>query len=99
PDWANSINKSLQIIDGHTHSTGQGAPIDSAAINVMADLDFKTFAAINVGFVEFDNHPVPNLMNPVPTPTAPKGAIYAAGPDGDLFYNTSAGIQIPITQG
>lgn len=53
PDWANDLNKGLgspggsspHNFDGHTHQTGYGAPINAAAIDIDADLNFNGFAA------------------------------------------------------
>lgn len=51
--WDSALNASLTILDAHTHQTGSGVPITSAAINIDAALTFAGFAATNLKGTSF----------------------------------------------
>lgn len=91
PDWANNVNACLGIIDGHTHTTGQGVPITPAAININTDLTFNGNNATNVKTLRFSPQAAPISGG------ANLGALYEQGVD--LFYIDGAGNQVRITQG
>lgn len=38
PTWAQDINSSLSLVDGHDHSSGRGVQIGTAGINIQSDL-------------------------------------------------------------
>jgi hypothetical protein len=41
PDWANNLNACLSIIDGHNHTTGEGAPIPFAGLSGFASTTYS----------------------------------------------------------
>lgn len=90
PDWAQSINASLSIIDGHDHSPGSGVLITPSGIDVNSDFPFNNMNATVFRSVRF---------NPQSAPIAQAtdiGCLYEAGVD--LYYNDGGGNQIRITQ-
>ena len=91
PDWANDLNASLIILDGHTHLPGSGVQITPSAININADLTFNSANnAVALRSVRFKPQGAPLAL------VADVGCIYEAGLD--LYYNDGAGNQIRITQ-
>lgn len=90
PDWADNINASLQIIDQHDHSTGQGVPITPAGLLINSDLSIIGNNLTQVRSVRFTAQ-----GSPISQPTD-LGCLYEAGVD--LYYNDGGGNQIRITQ-
>ena len=90
PDWAYNLNISLSTIDSHDHSTGKGAPISTASLNINADLSFNSNDAIQLRSVRLA--PQTSLISQAPD----VGCLYESGVD--LYYNDGSGNQIRITQ-
>lgn len=91
PQWAVELNAAMTLVDSHNHSTGQGAPILAASININSDLAFNNNNLTTVRSVRFQNQGSPlNLPADVTS-------IYASG--GDLWYNNLSGQQVKITSG
>lgn len=95
PQYATDINAALTRIDAHTHLTGYGVPIVTAAMNINADLSFATGGApvnaIDLRTARFSTQPSP-LSSP------DLACAYSVGPDdGDLYWNDLKGNSIPIT--
>jgi len=92
PDWANNLNASLSIIDGHTHIPGSGVQITPAGININADLAFQTNNATMLRSSRYTPQ-----VSPISAVTPDLGCVYVAGVD--LYYNDSNGNSIQITKG
>lgn len=90
PDWANNINASLTLIDGHNHSAGNGVQIVPSAININSDLSFGIQNATNLRSVNFAVQPMPLALG------TDVGCLYVSGVD--LYYNDELGNQVRITQ-
>jgi hypothetical protein len=90
PDWANNINASLTIIDGHNHTPGSGVPIPPAGLNINSDLTFQDNNATNLRSGRFYPQSAPLSLG------TDLGAIYESGVD--LWYNDGNGNQIRLTQ-
>jgi len=92
PDYANNLNSSLNIVDGHNHTPGSGVLITPLGLNINTNLNFQNNDPTNVAGVDFS---APALST-VPTRlyTAPQ----SGGGVTDLFYNDGAGNTIPITK-
>ncbi len=91
PQWATDINSSLNIIDGHNHSAGEGVQISPSGLLINSDLPFLDNNATQLRSTRF-----------TPQGTALSGAsdlgcLYEAGVD--LYYNDGVGNQIRITSG
>lgn len=92
PDWATLTVSCFNLIDAHDHTTGNGVPITSGAININADLSFND---------------VYNLTGLRTTRFKTQGAPLSGGTDigciyvvnADMYYNDTAGNQVRITQG
>lgn len=90
PDWANNINASLTIVDGHTHLPGSGVQITSNAININADLPVNSFNLTSARSLRF------TAQSGALSGGSDLGCLYEAGVD--LYYNDGNGNQIRITQ-
>lgn len=91
PAWATDINNSLNIIDAHDHTPGNGVAITPAAMNIIADLSFQDN---NATLLRSSNY------QPQPSPlsgASDLGSVYVSGVD--LYYNDVNGNQVRITQG
>ena len=86
PDYANDVNNSLTLVDGHDHTTGRGVPITPGALNINAALTFNSNFATNVAGITLS----PQGAAP------PNNTVYEAGVD--LFFVDGAGNNIRITQ-
>lgn len=91
PQWAQDINNSLTIIDGHNHAPGYGVPINPSGLNINSDLPIGNNNLTSIKSVRLQPQSAP-LSGP-----ADLGALYESGVD--LFYNDGSGNQIRITQG
>lgn len=92
PQYAQDVNASLNIVDGHNHTPGYGVPIPAAAINYNADIsamDNRLTLAKSVTFTE-QGSPLAGILPDL-------AALYVSGVD--LYYNDGSGNQIRVTQG
>lgn len=92
PDWANSINASLTILDQHSHVPGSGVLITPAAININTDLTFSSNNAIGLRSSRY------TIQSSALSGASDIACFYSSGVDGDAFYNDGLGNQIRITQ-
>lgn len=94
PTYATNINAALTRIDSHSHLTGYGVPIVTAALNINADLSFANgiapVNAISLRSVRFATQPSV-LVSP------DLACAYSVGTDGDLYWNDLNGNQIQLT--
>lgn len=91
PAWANDINASLNIIDAHDHTPGNGVPITPAAMNITSDLSFNDNNLVSLRSSRYQSQPSPI------SGVSDLGAVYVSGVD--LYYNDGNGNQVRITQG
>ena len=89
PTWATYLNESLDAIDDHDHSTGQGSQITPAGLNINADLEVNGNNVVEVRTV--------SLQSTTDTTTADTRAIYS-GSDGELYYRDGSSTPIRLTQ-
>lgn len=87
--WDNQINASFEILDSHTHQTGSGVPIETAALNINADLPFAGYAAINLGAASFGTRASHNTAR----------SFWVRSSDGELMWRTNAGVNVQVTSG
>jgi len=90
PTWATEMNTTLDLIDSHDHSTGEGVKVTPAGLNINADLEFNANDATELRTARFENN---------------AAAITGSSPDlncayvaaGDLYFNDASGNQVQIT--
>ena len=91
PQYAIENNQAFTVVDGHNHTSGQGVPIPSAALNINGDLPFQNFNATALRSTRYISQ-----GSPLGTPTD-LNCIYVVG--GEMYYNDGVGNQIQLTAG
>lgn len=91
PDWANDINASLTIIDGHNHSPGSGVQITPSGININSDLTCNNSNITAIRASRFQ------IQSSALATASDLNQFYDV--NGDAYFNDGAGNQIRITQG
>ncbi len=89
PNWAQNVDACLSIVDGHSHSPGQGVPVTPAGMNISTDLSFGGNSATLLKSLDLVSSSIA-LSNLI--------SAYAVGTDGNLYWNDALGNQIQITQ-
>lgn len=90
PDYAENIQSSLNIVDQHNHSAGQGVQIQPNGLNISSDLPFNSNNAVTLRSVRFTSQSV------VLSGTSDVACLYVVG--NELYYNDyTGGNNIQIT--
>lgn len=92
PDWANNLDSSLNIIDGHTHAPGSGVQVTPQGLNINSDLSIQNHNLTSVEGVQFSAPASSSLLTYLYTNAQSGGGVT------DLFYNDGAGNVIPLTK-
>lgn len=87
PTWASEINADLSLIDLHNHTSGNGALVPVAGLDINADLSLATHALTDVTKAV--------LLNQAAVATS--NAVYAKA--GDLWWTNGGGTPVQITSG
>lgn len=90
PDYANNLNASLTLVDGHDHTAGSGVPITPNGMNISSDLAINSNNLTLVKTVNFSSQ-----LATLPGTAPNLGCIYVAG--NELVYNDEVGNVVPIT--
>lgn len=85
PAWATQLNAALDTIDAHDHTSGKGARVPTAGLNINAALEFNSNKATEITGVVFQQIAVSD-----------NAAIYA-GTDGNLYYRDGSANLIQLT--
>lgn len=87
PQWAQTINDALTIVDTHSHVAGEGVPITPAAMTINDHLTMNGFdlAAVNSLLLVDREEDITDR------------GVYAK--DGNLFYRNTDGDAVQITNG
>jgi hypothetical protein len=91
PTWASEVNAAFGVVDQHNHTAGQGNPVPTAGLNINADLNFNSFNSYALRSTRFSI-----LTGTLSLPTD-LACLYSV--NGDLYYNSGAGIPIQLTIG
>lgn len=91
PEWAQLIYACFNIVDGHDHTTGSGAPIPPGGLNINSDLTFGSNNATDLRTTRFTAQ-----VSAIPASGSDLQELYVAGVD--LYFNDGSGNQIRITQ-
>jgi hypothetical protein len=86
PTWASEINADLSLIDSHNHTSGNGALVPVAGLDINADLSLDTHALTDVTKVV--------LLNGA---SATNNSVYAVA--GNLWWTNGGGTPVQITSG
>lgn len=85
----NEIVSNFSTVDAHTHVSGSGVPITTAAMSINSDLTFNAYNVSDARSVRFFNNPS----------TLSGGGDVASAYvfNGNLWFNTSTGQQVQLT--
>lgn len=89
PVWAQRLNTALTTIDSHNHTTGQGAKVPVAGLNINADLGMGGYNLSSVNSSRYVNQGSPLAG------ASDVNSVYVSG--GELYYNDAGGAQVKIT--
>ena len=87
PTYADDVNASLNLIDGHDHSSGSGVPINPAGIDINTSLPFGNNPATALSAAAFTAQSAQTITK----------AIYVKGVD--LYYRDGNNNEIQLTSG
>ena len=93
PNWANDLNNSLLVIDGHTHAAGSGVPITPDGLNINADLPIQLHNITGARSVRFNNYP---SLGPFAPTAADVGALFEIA--SELYYADGIGNLVQMTK-
>ena len=85
PQWASEINADLSLIDSHNHTSGQGALVPVAGLDINADLSLATHSLTNAVSVSLLNQASLATLN----------SMYAKA--GELWWNDGSGNNVKLT--
>lgn len=88
PDWATQVNENFETIDTHDHTSGKGVQLTPSALNINADLEFNSNAAIELKRLTFDSGATGSGTN---------YSVYQQG--GNLYWYNGSGQAVQITNG
>lgn len=91
PEWATELNTAFGSVDSHNHTTGYGAQVPTAGLNINADLTFNSYNATQLRSARFNNQSSALVL------AADINSVYVAG--GNLYYNNASGTSIQLTAG
>ena len=88
PTYATLNNTAFETIDTHDHTTGNGVQVPTAGININANLEFNSNAAVELTFAAFESTTTPGTNRSLWTDAT-----------GDIYYKNSSGTDVQITNG
>lgn len=91
PQWATDNNSCLNIIDGHDHSPGYGAPITPAGMNISTDLSMGSNNLTAIRSLRMDEQASELVLG------TDIDCLYDV--QGDLYFNNGIGTPVQITSG
>ncbi len=86
PLFASEINTAFDTVDSHNHTSGEGASVPTAGLNINANLTFNGFAAYSLAYTTYASYSVS------PTLTT---SVYVI--NGELAYKDGNGTEVVIT--
>ena len=89
PTYATLNNTAFETIDTHDHTSGKGVQIPTSGLNINADLEFNSNAALeltHVGLESQGSAPSTNL------------SVYVDA-SNDLYYKNASGTSVQLTSG
>ena len=91
PQWAQNINASLSILDGHSHVSGSGVPITPSAISMTSDLSFNSQNATVLRSTRYVS------QGSALSASTDVGCVYVV--NGNLYFNYNSSTPVQITTG
>jgi hypothetical protein len=89
--WDDTLDADLEDIDAHDHSTGKGALVPTAGMNINADLTFSSlWAPINLHRLTFASITALSTSNK---------SVFVNAADNELYWRSNAGVNVKLTAG
>lgn len=88
PTWASTLNTAITAVDAHTHLSGSGQLIVTAALNINADLPFGGYMAKTLKASKYSDQS--GTLSDL-------SAVYSV--NGELYWNDAVGNKVAITSG
>ena len=85
PLWAQSLNDNFELIEDHDHTSGKGAPIVAASLDIDDDLPFNAHQATELDAAQF----VDSSLDPSTPATANNLSLFAK--NGNLYFQDGLG--------
>lgn len=95
-NWDVVLNDAIELVDAHDHTTGKGVKIPAAALNINADTPWNsagTYYALT-GVKALDFQPLAAALM-----SAYAGALFMSSADNELYWRTSGGTNVKLTNG
>lgn len=90
------LNAALTVVSDHNHTSGSGAQVPTAGLNINADLTFTSsgtaYAATNVKALDFTPSATSGMA-------AYAGALFCNSADNELYWRTTSGSNVKVTNG
>lgn len=91
PEWATELVTALETIDAHDHSSGFGAKITPAGLNINTDLNINSYRLVNVKSTKHTD------QGATLTGATNASSVYSVG--GNLYYTNGSGVAVQLTSG
>lgn len=91
PTWATQLNAALTVVDSHNHTSGYGALVPTAGLNINADLTFAGYNATTLRSARFSSQASALVV------ASDLGCVYNVL--GDLYWNNGSGTAVKVTSG
>lgn len=91
PQWATKLNTALTTVDSHNHTTGKGARIPTAGLNINDDVAFNGYNLNNANSYRMSS------LSATLSGASDLRSLYSVS--GDLYYNNASGVAVKLTSG
>jgi hypothetical protein len=89
--WDDVLDSNSQKTDAHDHSAGKGAPVQTAGIDINADLTFDSlYAPVNLHRITFASIVALSSSNK---------SLFVNTADNELYWRSNAGVNVKLTSG
>ncbi len=89
-EWDDKINACFSLLDAHDHTAGKGVLVPVAGLNINADFVMGGWGLTGVGRVDF---------NAVAALAAGANVLFTSSADGELYWRTTGGTNVKLTNG
>ena len=90
-EWHDTMDANYALEDAHDHTTGKGARVPTAGININADLTFGgVYAPINLHRITFSS---------VAALSSNNKSLFVSSADNELYWRSNVGTNVKLTNG
>lgn len=90
--WGAILNTALGLVEAHNHTAGNGNLVPTGGLSIDADLAFNTKAITGLKAIDFTAVATSAV-------TGYAGAFFVNSADSNLYYRTTAGVNVQVTDG